>query len=56
MSGLAGNQALIASTTAFALIITKIVDFVRNAFDKNEVLRAAGCGTSLHSVSASLSG
>jgi hypothetical protein len=31
---LSGSQALLASTTVFAILITKLVDFVRNAFDK----------------------
>jgi hypothetical protein len=32
---LSGSQALLASTTVFAILITKLVDFLRNAFDKD---------------------
>jgi hypothetical protein len=32
MAALEGGQAILASSTVFALTITKIVDFVRNAF------------------------
>ncbi len=41
MAALGGGEALLASTTAFALVITKIVDFTRNAFDKNTVLKGS---------------
>ncbi len=34
-SALSGSQALLASTTVFAILITKLVDFIRNAFDKD---------------------
>ena len=36
MTELAGGDALIAASTAFALTITKVVDVVRTAFDKDD--------------------
>jgi len=32
-NALSGSQALLASTTVFAVLITKLVDFIRNGFD-----------------------
>jgi hypothetical protein len=32
-NALSGTQALLASTTIFAVLITKLVDFIRNGFD-----------------------
>ena len=36
MTELAGGEALVAASTAFAVTITKVVDFIRTAFDRDD--------------------